>query len=451
MKLNRCVVVALACGAAGAFTAGCEHAKTESLSADTGPAAVPVTLAPAERRSIESTVDLVGTLKGWEDVKVGAKKSGRVIRVLHDVGDRVKPGEPLVELEAINADLAIRQAEQRLISELAKLGLKEMPRQDFDIAKLPAVRQAQVAVDRAEDNFGREQHLAEKKVNTIQALRDSDFELQDKKAALDNARLSARATLAAAMASQVELEVARQGRDDLVVRAPEPSKAPKNLKEPIEYALTKRMVSEGQMIREGDQVAQLIMDNPLRMWVNVPERYSPQARTGLEVRLTVSSHPGRTFSGTVTWINPSIDPDSRTFQAEVAVPNDERILRPGGFVKASVVTSAGSEKTIVPVEAIVQFAGVTKLFVVRDDKAHAVPVEMGTEGNGWVEVYGDVPVDAQVVISGQTQLADGTPVVVRQAAGDRAAGPMADEQPAAEAARAAPPNRERKSSDVTAG
>ena len=84
------------------------------------------------------------------------------------------------------------------------------------------------------------------------------------------------------MASQVELEVARQARDDLVVCAPEPSKPPANLKEPIEYAVTKRMVSEGQMIREGDQVAQLVIDNPLRMWVNVPERYSPQGAPGLK-------------------------------------------------------------------------------------------------------------------------------------------------------------------------
>ena len=142
---------------------------------------MPVTVATAERRTIESTVDVVGTLKGWEDVKVGAEKSGRVVKVLHDVGDRVKPGEPLVELEAINADLAVRQAEQRLISELAKLGLHELPKGDFDIARLPAVVQAQVAVDRAEQKFAREQRLAEKKVNTIESYQDAEFELRDKK------------------------------------------------------------------------------------------------------------------------------------------------------------------------------------------------------------------------------------------------------------------------------
>ena len=108
-----------------------------------------------------------GTLKGWEDVKVGAEKSGRVVKVLHDVGDRVKPGEPLVELEAINADLAVRQAEQRLISELAKLGTARIAQGDISTFRsFRPCEQAQVAVDRAEQKFAREQRLAEKKVNT---------------------------------------------------------------------------------------------------------------------------------------------------------------------------------------------------------------------------------------------------------------------------------------------
>jgi multidrug efflux pump subunit AcrA (membrane-fusion protein) len=440
MPLSRLMLL-IVCGLTGVMALGCGHQATKAPAVAAGPKVVPVTIAPAERRSVETTIDVVGTLKGWEDVKVGAEKSGRIVKVLHDVGDRVKPGEPLVELETINADLAVMQAEQRLISELAKLGLREFPREDFNVARLPAVIQAQVAVDRAEQKFAREQRLAEKKVNTVESYQDAEFELRDKKAALDNAMLTARATLASATASRVELDVARQAREDLIVYAPEPSKPPKNLAEPIEYAVTKRTVSEGQMIREGEQVAQLIIDNPLRMWINVPERYSPHARTGQEVRLAVASHPGQTFPGTVTWINPGVDADSRTFQVEVSVPNDDRALRPGGFVKAAVVTSQASEKTVVPIEAIVQYAGVTKLFVVREDKAYSIPVETGTEGNGWVEVQGEVPADAQVVVTGQTQLADGTTITIRKAL----------DQPTAEAAHAAPPDHERKPSDTTSG
>jgi hypothetical protein len=92
----------------------------------------------------------------------------------------------------------------------------------------------------------------------------------------------------------------------------------------------------------------------------------------------------------------------------------------------------------VPLESIVEFAGVTKLFVVEADKARAIEVQKGLEGPGWVEVVGTLPPEAKVVTTGQTQLADGTPVVVRADAAPipaptPAPDPVADPQPAAKA------------------
>ena len=84
---------------------------------------MPVTVAPLEHRTVERTVDVVGTLRGWEQVTVGSKRTGRVAKVLHDMGDRVRPGEPLVELETVDAKLAYDQAQSRYLGELVKLGL----------------------------------------------------------------------------------------------------------------------------------------------------------------------------------------------------------------------------------------------------------------------------------------------------------------------------------------
>ena len=107
---------------------GCVGRGTEiPLEASTAPKAVTVTIAPLEHRAIDRTVEVVGTLKGWEDVTVGAKRVGRVARVYHDMGDRVKPGDLLVELESTGAQLAVTQAERQFQAELAKLGLKELP------------------------------------------------------------------------------------------------------------------------------------------------------------------------------------------------------------------------------------------------------------------------------------------------------------------------------------
>ncbi|HKI17071.1 MAG TPA: hypothetical protein VKA15_04300, partial [Isosphaeraceae bacterium] len=98
------------------------------------------------------------------------------------------------------------------------------------------------------------------------------------------------------------------------------------------------------------------------------------------------------------------------------VPNERGLLRPGGFARASIVTRAQAKAAVVPVESIVHFAGVTKLFVVENGLARSISgIKTGQEGRGWVEIEGSqLPETAQVVTTGQSQLADGTPVVIRQ-------------------------------------
>jgi len=431
--------------------AGCSHSELDLPPVEAPSQAVPVTVSNVEQRALESSIDVVGTLKGWEDVKVGAQKGGRVIKIMYEVGDRVKPGAALVELETINAELQIQQAEKRLTSELAKLGLRELPQGEFQVNSLPSVVQAQVGVDRAKQKHSREQTLSERKVNTIEAMQEAEFNLRDAKANLDNAILTANATLASAMASQIEIAVARQARADLVVRAPQPSNLPPGFNEQVAYAVIRRAVSAGQMIREGEEVAELIMDNPLRMWANVPERFSRDVADGQEVRLFVAAQPNKVYTGTITWVNPSIDSASRTFQVEVSVPNDDRQLRPGGFAKASIITRRDADQIMVPVESIVRFAGVTKVFVVQDGKAKSIPVEAGLERDGWAPVQGEISVGAQVIMTGQSQLADETLVTVRTSEASQS--PAAPVQPAAEpAATTARPDAEPAGpSDAKAG
>jgi membrane fusion protein, multidrug efflux system len=398
-------------------TAGCGGRAETAAQASTAPRAVPVTVAPLKHVPVERTVDIVGTLKGHEEVTVGAKlvstRVARVARVRHDIGDRVKPGEVLVELETVDAKLAVDQAERQFHAELAKLGLKELPAKDFDVDQVPSVAQARVALERARQNLSRQRSLTARGAGTTQELQNAENDVFSNEAALANAQVMARSTLANAQALRVALDVARRALDDLEIRAPVPSAIPKGHAGPVLYALCKRQVAEGQMLKQGDPVVQLVIEDPLRLWADVPERFSAEVRVGQPVRVATASRPGETFEGKVARINPTIDPVSRTFQVEATIPNPDGLLRPGGFAKAQIVTRRDAEAAVVPTEAVYRFAGVTQVFVVQGDKARAIPVTTDLEGRGWVEVHGDLPATAQVVTTGQTQLADGTLVVVR--------------------------------------
>src|SRR6516225_9392947 len=92
---------------------------------------VTVTVESVRHASVCRAVTIVGSLYGQEEIMLSPKVDGRVVRVWHDVGERVKPGELLLEIDPIDYRLAAAEAERALELELARLGLKELPEQDF--------------------------------------------------------------------------------------------------------------------------------------------------------------------------------------------------------------------------------------------------------------------------------------------------------------------------------
>jgi RND family efflux transporter MFP subunit len=411
------VLVLLGGGVLGTL-AGCGRSEADSgVRTLSSTRAVPVTVAPLEHRSVMRTVDIVGTLHGWEDVTIGAKREGRVLKVLHDMGDRVEPGAIIVQLESEDADLDVQQAERQLQAELAKLGLNEIPQGEFDVSKVPAVVQAEVALTKARQNLARERSLMQRNAGTMQDLQNAENDERGYEAALANAILTARSTMVGAQALRVTLATRRYRRSEMEIHAPVPSVRPEGITGALSYAIAKRKVSEGQMLKQGDAVAELVIENPLRLWATVPEKFTNDVKVGQPVGLVVTAHPEMIFEGKVSRINPLVDDTSRTFQVEAVVPNNRGLLRPGGFAKASIVTSEDSRASVVPIESVSSFAGVTKIFIVADSKAHALPIETGLQGDGWVEVIGKLPETAEIVTTGQSHLAEGTSVVVRRAAG----------------------------------
>jgi RND family efflux transporter MFP subunit len=177
------------------------------------------------------------------------------------------------------------------------------------------------------------------------------------------------------------------------------------------------MVAVGEMVRAfpSTPVFELVIDAPLKLRVKVPERYLAQVAVGQPIAVQVDAYPGEQFQGQVARVYPTIDPENRSFLVEAQVSNADYRLRPGGFAKAAVVVAESDDATTVPLEAIVRFAGVTKVFAIRDNKAQEVEVTLGTQEGGWVEVRGALAPGDRVVVSGQSKLVDGSPVVVRDA------------------------------------
>lgn len=393
---------------------------------------VMVTVAKVTEQSIQRTVDAVGSFQGLEEVTVTPKVTGRVIKICHDRQDIVYTGDVLLEIDPTDYKLAVEEASKAMYSELAKIGQTKLPPEDIDANSFVKQLPTYVRAENVESNSKAKVERA-KLLLANKALSQEDFDqiVTDQKVATASrlqVELDAMATLATARYKHAQLMTAKQRLADTHVQVPAPNEliagkaGSSKSAGKTEYVVAERMISEGEMslasIAMIKGVFRLVLDKTLKLMATFPERYSSQIHVDQVVEVRVEAYPDRVFKGRVSRISPTVDPLSRTFIVEVLVPNENRMLKAGGFAKLSILTQTDAHALAVPPEAIVSFAGVNKVYVVRDGKAHIVEVSPETEGNGWREVKpkmaGELLPGAQVVTSGFTRLAEDVPVKVRE-------------------------------------
>jgi len=425
---------------ADSAAAGSGQAAPLPAEASTDRDPVTVTVAPVSLRPIQRTVHVVGTFVGYDEVTVTAEVSGRVVELRHDVGDIVQPGEVLLKIDPTDYRLSLEEAWRALELDAARIGLPVPVIEDltpekvdalvgevrrmqgrFDINSLPPVRRAREQEDNARKRYERAKLLREQKVMNQEVFEEQQTLFVVAGNNREQAEMDSRAVLAGIKHRLVLLQIAAEKLRDTEVLVPKPTRRV-GMPGKAEYSVALRKVTEGELVKDSAGAAaavfQLVMDTVLKMNAAVPERFLGEVKVGQKVQIQVEAYPGRVFEGTIARMSPAVDPANRTFQVEALVANPVRELRPGGFAEGEVLTRVDPEACTVPLESVVSFAGTTKVFVVRDGKARVVLVTPGVEGRGWVELLRpdlkEIARGTPVVTSGQSQLADGAPVTIRQ-------------------------------------
>jgi membrane fusion protein (multidrug efflux system) len=214
-------------------------------------------------------------------------------------------------------------------------------------------------------------------------------------------------------AMQTAVTVAEAQRDAMNVAL-----AHKQVRSPLGGSVVRRHVSVGEYVRPGTPLFDLVDDDPLKLRGDVPERFADEIAGGQPVQIKVDAYPDEVFEGTLVRISPAANPENRSITVEAEVPNAARKLKAGFFASANIVTRADAEALVVPETAVVTFAGVTKLFVVRDDIAYERQVRVGTRDDmGLVEVLEGLHPDEIVATSGLAKLENGRTVTIRKGEG----------------------------------
>ncbi|MFN8599797.1 MAG: efflux RND transporter periplasmic adaptor subunit [Candidatus Binatia bacterium] len=250
-------------------------------------------------------------------------------------------------------------------------------------------------------------------------LREAAANLQ--KASTDEAR--AEKLKAQGVMSQQEFDtissaqhVAQARRDVLAIHL-----AHTKIRAPFAGRIAKRLVDVGNYVRVGTPIFVLVADDPLRLRGEVPERFVAELAIGQEVRGSVEAFPGDVLKGRLARISAAADSTSRALTVEATIPNPDGRLKVGFFCKAAILTKSDAEALVVPVEALVNFAGVTRVFIVDEGGiARTRPVRTGLSLGTKVEIVEGLSRGDRVATSALARLAEGSKVVVRAAGPDGA-------------------------------
>jgi RND family efflux transporter MFP subunit len=338
------------------------------------PPAREVRVVPASERALPRTVMTTGTLAAEDQVTLSAKVAGRIERIDIDLGSRVRRGQAVAQLDQTDFKLRVEQAEAALQQARARLGLSPAGKDEHvEPEKTAIVRQARAVLDEARLTRDRSVKLLEQQLIARAQLDTAEANLLVAEGRYQDALEEVRNRQAVLQQRRSELELARQQLIDTVVTAP------------VDGAVSQRQASPGEYLAAGAPMATVVRIHPLRLRVSVPEREATGVRAGQLVRLTIDGDP-TVYTGRVVRLAPLVQELNRTLTVEAEVPNERGLLRAGAFARAEIVTEAAQPIVTVPTSALVVFAGVEKVLVVRGGKTAEVRVQSGRRLGDDVEI-----------------------------------------------------------------
>jgi len=346
-----------------------------------GTTAAPVEVAAVSRGPIELRRTFTGTLEAPDELIVAPKIPGRLKELTVHLSDIVKRGQVVARLDNDEYLQAVAQAEADL--KVAQANLAE----------------AESAMEIADRALERVQTLRERGVSSESQLDVARADRLAKQAAVEVARAQMSRAEASRETARIRLgytEIVAQwtGGDD-------------------ERVVAQRWVDEGGTVAANAPLLSILELDPITGVCYVPERDYARLQVGQKVELVTDAYAGETFGATIERIAPTFRQETRQARIELLIRNPERRLKPGMFIRATVVLARVEDAVIVPAAALTKRDDETGAFVVTDDGGHVrwKPLRIGIRDGERVQVLDD-DLGGRVVTLGQQLVDDGSEIVI---------------------------------------
>jgi len=333
---------------------------------------VNVDLVSARIGEVREELLLTGSLKPKEMVDVNAQATGRVEKIHFLVGDVVRAGELIAELEDSQLQQQVRRSEASI--KVSQAGVTQ--------------RKAELANTRA--NLDRARQLFEEEL-----LSPQEFQQQQTSLEVMNAQVA----LAEAQLTQVQAEL-----NELKIRL-----AQAKIYAPMAGIVAARQVDPGALVNPNNPILRIVNLSTMVTQGNVPERSIGKLRVGNRTTVEVDAIPGKIFTGLVARIAPVLDAATRSALIEIDIPNPDAVLKAEMFARITLDLGSMREATLIPRDGLVYRGQQPGVYVVEDNADRPVfrAIETGMTREDNVEVLANLDAGTRIVGRGATMLRDG--------------------------------------------
>lgn len=332
--------------------------------------AVPVEVVPVKKGIISDTSVFSGSLLPSSQFTVAPKISGRLEKILVDIGDRITEGQLIAILDD---DEFVQQVEQA--------------KAELNVVKAN-IEENVSALNLAGREYERAKALRGKKIVSESELDVAEAQYKAKEAQEKVLKAQLAQKEAALRAASVRLGYTR-------IKA--------SWKNGDTYrVIGERYTDEGAMLNANAPIVSIIDIQNLIAAINVIEKDYPRIKKGQSATILTDAFPGKSFEGSVTRISPILKESARQAHVEVTVANSSLLLKPGMFVRAEIEFGRHENATIIPARALITHQGKQGIFRIDTAtmKAQFIPVDLGIKAGDLVEVT-NPPLSGPVVVMGQ--------------------------------------------------
>lgn len=418
-----CAVVIFATISCG--SSGSNRGRGNSNAEDTQ-AAIAITVGRSESRDVAASIQATGSVTADETSDIAPKTAGKVANISVNVGQFVSSGAVIArindrdaQLQLASAQAAVKKARVSVLQAEARLGLGRNG--GFTASTIPEVRAANANYEQtlaelkqAEANEKRYRELTETgdvamiTYETYRTQRDTartraNAARQQLDVAINTARQSNQAIASARAdveSARTQVAEAQQAIADTVIKAP------------FSGFISNRPVAVGEFVSTASIIATILRTNPIKVQIQVAEADLPYVALGRGVSVEIDAYKDRKFAGTVTAVNPAVDPVSRSAVVEASIENGDNALRPGMFATVKINKEGGGTGIFVPKTAVYndQATQSYRAFVIVEGVAKLRVLQLGSEEGESYQILNGLNADEVVATSNLDQLYEGAKV-----------------------------------------